>query len=257
MTESKPSGSVRCERSGAVARIVLDAPERHNAVEAADVGAFLAHLDDIEADPAVRVLVVTGSGNRTFCAGASLPQMESGAMSADVFETLTDRLASVGLPTVCALNGSAFGGGAELALCCDFRIGVRGSRMFVPAARLGVCYPLGGLRRYVERLGVSASKELLIAGAEWDAEEMLRRGFLTRLVAPESLVNETDALVTRLADGAPLAVRTMKHLLDGLAGGELDADRAATRMRHVNASEDAAEGLRAAVEGRAPNFKGR
>ena len=78
-------------------------------------------------------------------------------------QTLTDRLAAVRVPVICALNGSVYGGGAEIALCCDFRIGVRGSRLAVPAARLGVCYPLGGLTRYVQRLGLATAERLLVA----------------------------------------------------------------------------------------------
>jgi enoyl-CoA hydratase/carnithine racemase len=83
--------------------------------------------------------------------------MESGEMSGRIFETLTEDLAAVRVPTICALNGSAYGGGTEIALCCDFRIGVSGSRMSVPAARLGICYPASGLRRFVEALGLSTS----------------------------------------------------------------------------------------------------
>ncbi len=257
MSESPNGARVRLEVDGHVARIVLDAPERHNALEAHDLSAFRAHLETIRADESVRVLVVTGTGDSTFCAGASLRQMESGEMSGEVFDTLTDRLATVRVPVICALNGSVYGGGAEIALCCDFRIGVRGSRVAVPAARLGVCYPLGGLTRYVQRLGLATAVRLLVASEEMEAEEMLRVGFLTRLVEPSELDAATEELAARLASGAPLAIQAMKRVLGDVAAGTVDAARAQALIDACTASEDLREGLRARREGRKPVFEGR
>src|SRR5688572_5615558 len=172
---------------GHIARIVLRRPDQHNAIEAHDVARLHAHLQRVESTSDVRVLVLTGSGAATFCAGASLTQIESGEMTGAIFEELADALASVSVPSICALNGSVFGGGVEMALCCDFRIGVEGSRMAVPAARLGICYPLGGIRRYVAALGPGVASRLLLAAEEIDAPEMLGAGFLHQLVAPREL----------------------------------------------------------------------
>ncbi|HUF76356.1 MAG TPA: enoyl-CoA hydratase/isomerase family protein, partial [Longimicrobiales bacterium] len=188
---------------GAVARITLARPEQHNAIEAADVERIHAHLDRIDAEPSVRVLILTGRGP-TFCAGASLREIESGEMTGALFERLTDRLASTRVPALCALNGSVYGGGTEIALCCDFRIGVVGTRMSVPAARLGLCYPVGGLRRYVEALGLGVASRLLLASEEMDAEDMLGVGFLHQLVPEDDLSSAADALAARLASLAPL-----------------------------------------------------
>jgi enoyl-CoA hydratase/carnithine racemase len=248
---------VRLDVTDRVARITLDAPEQHNALGAEDVHAFRSHLDHLEEDGSSRVLVVGGTGPDTFCAGASLPELASGQMTGELFETLTDRLAAVRLPTICALNGSAYGGGAELALCCDFRIGVTGSRLRVPAARLGVCYPVGGLERYVRRLGPSVAKRILVAGDELDAAEMLRVGFLTRLVEPSELAGVTDALADRLAGQAPLAVRAMKRILDAVEAGSLDAAEARALVEACEASDDRREGLEAQRQGREPVFRGR
>ena len=189
----------RLDIDGHVARIVLDRPERHNSLEASDLLRFREHLAEVEGHESVRVLVLTGTGEATFCSGASLAQIESGEMSGQVFETLTHDLAAVRVPTVCALNGSAYGGGAEIALCCDFRIGVEGSRMSVPAGRLGICYPASGLRRYVEVLGPGVARRVMLAAEELDAREMLRVGFLDTLVPAERLPAETDELAARLA----------------------------------------------------------
>lgn len=238
-------------------RITLDRPDKHNALEATDVSALKDVLERCAGDAELRVVVLTGSGERTFCSGASLRQMESGQMSGALFDTLTDRLASLPLPTVARLNGSVYGGGAELALCCDVRIGVGESRLRVPAAELGVCYPPGGLRRYVTRLGLGAASRILLTAEEMDAEEMLRTGFLTHLVNRAVLDDAVDALVERLAGLAPLAVRNMKSIALAIATGTLDVGRAERLVAECARSADLREGLRARREGRAPRFKGR
>lgn len=247
----------RLTTAGPVARIVLDRPERHNALEAADLLRFREQLAEIEADESVRVLVVTGSGQATFCSGASLEQIESGAMSGRVFETLTEDLAAARVPTICALNGSAYGGGVEIALCCDFRIGVTGTRMSVPAARLGICYPASGLRRCMAMLGPTVTRRVILAGEELGDDAMLESGFLDRLVRPEELRPESDRLATRLASLAPLAVQAMKRILHGIALGALDEGEVERLVAQCETSEDLREGLRARREGATPVFHGR
>jgi len=247
----------RLSVEGHVARILLDRPERHNSLGAADLAEFRAHLATVEADPSIRVLVLTGSGDDTFCSGAALDQIASGEMSGRIFETLTSDLAVSRVPTVCALNGSVYGGGTEIALCCDFRIGVHGTRMAVPAARLGICYPASGLARFVDAIGPAATRRVMLAGEELDAQEMLATGFVDRLVAREELSSTTDALAERLASLAPLAIQAMKRILRGIAAGSLDTEEVEALVRRCEASEDLKEGLLARREGRAPEFRGR
>ena len=257
MNASATSDRVRLEVDGDVARIVLHAPEQRNALEADDVAAFRSHVDRVDADEVARVLVVTGSGTKTFCAGASVAQLESGDMSPELFETLTDRLAAARVPTICALNGSVYGGGAEIALCCDFRIGVTGARLSVPAAQLGVCYPVGGLTRFVQRLGITVAQGLLLANEELDGEEMLRVGFLTHLVARSKLRSTTERLTTKLASHAPLAVQATKRLLTQVVSGSVDIEEARALVARCASSSDLQEGLAAKREGREPRFEGR
>jgi enoyl-CoA hydratase/carnithine racemase len=215
-----------------------------------------AHLQRVASESDVRVLVLTGSGRATFCSGASLDQLESGELTPAMFEELADALARVRIPTVCALNGSVYGGGVELAMCCDLRIGVEGSRMAVPAARLGICYPLGGIRRFVAALGQSVTSRLLLAAEELDSSSMLATGFLHRLVPRDELERATSDLSGQLASLAPLAVQSMKRLARGIAIGSLDAAEAEELLDRCARSEDFREGLRARRESRAPLFRG-
>lgn len=242
---------------GHVARITLNRPDRHNALEADDIEAFRTALASVSDDDGIRVLVVTGAGSSTFCAGASLKQLNTGQMSGAVFDTLTDDLASLRVPTICAVNGGAYGGGAEIALCCDFRIGVTTARLSVPAARLGICYPIGGLQRYVERLGLDTARRILVANEELTAPEMLEIGFLHQVVEPKALAETTDAFARRLASHAPLAVQGMKRILGEIAAGTLDEASARETVARCMDSEDLQEGLRAQREGEDPNFRGR
>jgi enoyl-CoA hydratase/carnithine racemase len=241
---------------GHVARIVLRRPGQHNAIEAHDVARLHAHLATVESAPDVRVLVLTGSGQATFCSGASLAQIESGEMTGSMFEQLADALASVRVPSICALNGSAFGGGVELAVCCDFRIGVVGSRIAVPAARLGLCYPLGGIRRYVAALGQGLATRLLVGAEELDDSTMLAAGFLHARVPPHELESATDEIAARLTSLAPLAVQAMKRLVRSVALGVVDADAAAVLIARCADSQDLREGVKARREGRPPLFRG-
>ncbi|HET9948755.1 MAG TPA: enoyl-CoA hydratase/isomerase family protein [Longimicrobiales bacterium] len=256
MTRAAGGAAPRLAIEGPVARIVLDRPEQHNALRAADVSALLAHLDAADADADVRVLVLTGRGG-TFCAGASLDELASGALTPGRFAELTDRLAAARVPVVCGLNGAAYGGGVELALCCDLRVAVQGARAAVPAARLGICYPLGGVRRLVGALGPAVAARLLLADEALEGDELVRTGFVHRIVPPGALDAALDELAGRLAALAPLALQGMKRLLGEARAVRPDEALARRLVERCERSEDLAEGLAARRERRDPVFRGR
>jgi len=251
------TGGIRFERDDHIARVTLDRPDRHNALEAADVDRMVSLLGAVESDETIRVLLLTGAGDHTFCSGASLDQMRTGQMSGELFDTMTDRLATLRVPTVCALNGNVYGGGAELALCCDFRIGVEGMRMSVPAARLGVCYPIGGLTRYVRRLGPGTANRILLAAEDMDGAELFRIGFLTELTTRDALHAAVQSRVDRLAELAPLAVQGMKQIMRAIADGSTDALDVDGIVERCTTSDDLREGINAWKERREPRFEGR
>jgi enoyl-CoA hydratase/carnithine racemase len=130
-------------------------------------------------------------------------------------------------------------------------------RMSVPAARLGICYPASGLRRFVAAIGLSATRRVMLAGEALETEEMLDVGFLDWLVAADDLVSATEELADRLAGLAPLAVQAMKRVLASLRTGDLGDDEIAELVRRCQESEDLREGLRARREGRPAEFRGR
>ena len=249
--------SILYSSSGHVGRLVLNNPERHNALGAEQLQLMQAYLTQVAEDEQIRVLVVTGAGDKTFCAGASLKELSSGDMDGDLFQNTALQLSGLAIPTICALNGNVFGGGVEIALSCDFRIGLEGARLRVPAAVIGICYTLSGIQRFVECLGVTTAKRLLIAAEELDSAAMLETGFLDHLVLPGQLEEVTESMAQRMAGLAPLAVRSMKEILQQAAGAGIDLQRAEELAAICTNSEDLQEGLAAQREKRQARFRGK
>ena len=216
-TAAAADGPPTLDVEGVVATIRLRRPAEHNRIDPDDVAIIRGYLDRrLHRD--ARAVVFTGTGEATFSSGYTI---EAIAARLDRrFEELLDAIEQFPLPTICALNGSVYGGATDLALCCDFRIGVRGSRMFVPAARFGLHYYPGGLRRAVEALGAAQAKRILLTAQTLDADEMLRVGFLTELVDRDALAARVDAYVAALIDCEPRVVASMKRQIRAIALGD-------------------------------------
>jgi enoyl-CoA hydratase/carnithine racemase len=246
--------------SGARATIRLNRPRHLNRLQAEDLGELLKLFDRIEADAAIRVLVLTGTG-RAFSAGYDLNSVAERATSAkeeqsagSAFEVVVNRLEDLAVPTICRLNGGVYGGSTDLALACDFRIGVDTSEMFMPAARLGLHYYRSGIVRYVSRLGADNARKLFLTAEKISAPEMLRIGYLTAMVPMESLDEEVDRLATLLAGNAPVAMAGMKRAINEIARGQLDAAAADQRHRDSMRGAEIKEGIKAFAEKRPPRF---
>jgi enoyl-CoA hydratase/carnithine racemase len=206
------------------------------------------------------VLVLTGTG-RAFSAGYDLNSVAERASSAveeksagSAFEVVADRLEDLGVPTICRLNGGVYGGSTDLALACDFRIGIDSGEMFMPAARLGLHYYRSGIMRYTSRLGVDNAKKLFLTAQKIDAPEMLRIGYLTAMVPADRLDEEVDRLATILAGNAPSAMRGMKRAINEFARGALDEEAADRRARNSMRGDEIKEGIKAFAEKRPPRF---
>ena len=247
------------ELGGARATIRLNRPKHLNRLQADDLDVLLKLFDRIEADPAIRVLVLTGTG-RAFSAGYDLGSIAERAANAQeqtagsAFEVMVNRLEDLAVPTICRLNGGVYGGSTDLALACDFRIGVDSCEMFMPAARLGLHYYKSGIQRYVSRLGVDNAKRLFLTAERIGAAEMLRIGYLTAMVPAEALGEEVDKLVAVLAGNAPVAMRGMKRAINEIARGRLDEEGADRRHRDSMRSAEIQEGIKAFAEKRPPKF---
>ena len=210
--------------AGAAATIRLCRPGAHNRIDPDDIPVLRGQLDAIARRDDVRLLVFTGTGATTFSSGFTIDAIADRLDRS--FENLLDAIEQFPLPTLCALNGSVYGGATDLALCCDFRIGVRGSRMFMPAARFGLHYYPGGLRRYVTALGVAQAKRLFLTAQTLDADEMLRTGFLTELVPKRALAAKVAEYVGALQKCQPTVVTSMKQQLNAIAAGNAGAAQA-------------------------------
>ncbi|WP_368417837.1 enoyl-CoA hydratase/isomerase family protein [Rhodovarius sp.] len=250
-------------RQGAIATLRLNRPRHLNRIEPDDLLALGKLLAEVEADQSLRVLVFTGTG-RAFSAGYHLGDLANRPDAAVTtggpqlsFEDVASLLENLRVPVICRLNGGVYGGSTDLALCCDFRIGVDSMEMFMPAARLGIHYYPSGMLRYASRLGLNNAKRLFLTAERLQAPELLAIGYITQMVPAEGLDAAVDALATRIAAMAPLAVQGMKRGLNEIARGEFDAAGCAARAKASQQSEDVKEGLAAFREKRDPVFQGR
>lgn len=214
------ASSPKLDIDGGVATLRFCRPEEHNRIDPDDLAVLMGHFERVLAEPGVRVLVVTGSGEKTFSSGYTVHAIREHLD--DRLETMLDTLEALPLPVVCALNGSAYGGAIDLALCCDFRIGVRGARMFMPAAKFGLHYYPGGLRRYVTRLGLNVAKKLFLTAQAVGDEEMLRIGFLNELVERAQFDAAVQSYVNAILECEPKVVASMKGFLNQTADGAID-----------------------------------
>lgn len=242
---------------GAVATVTLRRPARRNRLDDDDLDALRAAFAAALAEPAVRVLVLAAEGP-VFSAGYDLASLQGDTRDGPRrFEATVQALEDLPLPTIARLQGSVHGGATDLALACDFRVGVETMELRMPAARIGLHYYGSGLARFAARLGPTAAKRLFLAAPTLDAAALLRLGYLDDCVPPAQLDTAVQAWCEALAAGAPLAVRGMKRSLDDWAAGRFDAAAIREREAVCAASDDLREGLAALRERRTPRFTGR
>ncbi|HEY0956992.1 MAG TPA: enoyl-CoA hydratase/isomerase family protein [Roseateles sp.] len=238
-----------------VARITLRRPRQANRLAVEDLDTLRGFIDAVNADTAVRVLVLAGEG-RHFCSGFDLGAL--GAVDAGArFGELADALEAARPITIARLHGGVYGGAADLALACDFRLAGPAVEMFVPAARIGLHFYAGGLQRFVNRLGLATAKQVLLAGRTLDAAALLGCGYLDQLLVDEATLDAAMAALTeQLLAMAPLALLPMKQHLNAIAAGRLDEQRLAADIVKARDSADLAEGQAAWAGKRPAQFKG-
>ena len=218
---ARPDGPPSLKLTGGVATIRFERPGEHNRIDPDDIAVLRGHLGRIAAEPSLRTVVFRGAGDKTFSSGFTLGAIRERLDRS--FEDLLDAIEDVAVPTIAVVNGGVYGGATDLALCCDWRIGVTGARMFMPAARFGLHYYPGGLRRYVRTLGLAQAKRLFLTGQTLRAPEMLRIGFLTELVPRLQLERTLAATLAAIVQCEPAVVQTMKRQLNAIAAGAAGA----------------------------------
>jgi enoyl-CoA hydratase/carnithine racemase len=239
-----------------VAILTLRRPENANRLEPDDLKAVLAHIDTVNRDPGILVLQIRGEGKH-FCSGYDISSLAAQAGNPIGFEDMANAVEAARPVTIAVIHGGAYGGGTDLALACDFRIGTHATEMFMPAARLGLHYYRGGLERYVTRLGLDTAKRLFLTAERIDARTMRACGFLTDLVTADELEASVERLTDTLAAMAPLALLGMKKHLNTIARGALDVDDLNADIARAAESEDLRQGAAAWAAKRPPKFNGR
>jgi enoyl-CoA hydratase/carnithine racemase len=205
------------EIRGHCATITLNRPSQHNRMDPDDLPVLLAHLAQSVGDPAIKIIVLTASGNKTFSAGYTFDAILN-RLDDRLLEKFFDALERCPKLTIAAMRGSVYGGATDMALCCDIRLGIHGTRLLMPAAKIGLHYYPHGIRRYLQRLGHTAASQLFLTATPIDADTMLRLGFLTELVDEQELDKRVAHYTALAEENAHEAVALMKQSLRDLAG---------------------------------------
>jgi enoyl-CoA hydratase/carnithine racemase len=245
--------------SGAIGRITLRRPQHQNRLHDEDVASIIEVIHGLESNPDVRVVIINAqlrADRPVFSAGYHIGQF-TGANHEARFEEMVDTIESARPVTICALEGSVYGGATDIVLACDFAIAAEDVEMRMPAARLGLHYYPSGLRRYVSRLGLSGAKRAFLTARAMDARAMLAMNYVDEVVARGEFSAAVERLAGDIAALAPLALQETKKSLNEIARGDFDRQRLLERERRTMASEDFAEGRAAFAEKRAPAWRGR
>jgi enoyl-CoA hydratase len=251
------------ELSNGIARITINRPDKLNALN----GTVISELGDavtrIETDAAVRGIILTGSGQKAFVAGADIGELTAqtpmeGKARATLGQQVFRRLERCGKPVIAAVNGFALGGGCELAMACHIRIAAEHAKFGQPEVKLGIGPGYGGTARLPRLVGKGRALELLLSGGMIDAAEAYRIGLVNRVVPADKLLAEAETLLRTILENGPLAIRACLEAVD--AGLETSLDQAllleANYFGLLSATEDMREGTKAFLEKRKPLFKG-
>lgn len=242
---------------GAVATIELSRPSVANRLSPRDLDVLNSHIDTVNQDLNVLVLQIKAQG-KYFCSGYDIGSLgQTDSPSSLYFGQTVDNVERARPVTIAVVQGGVYGGGTDLALACDFRLGSSDANMFMPATRLGLHFYPGGLRRYVTRLGLDTAKRLFLTAEKIDAPEMLRIGFLTDLSQAHELPARAQALIETLIQMAPVPLLGVKSHLNRIANGELDVQSIEALVKQSEQSQDLREGALAFKEKRTARFTGR
>lgn len=246
-----------------IALVVINRPEKLNALDAEIMGELDDALGRVESDPAMRGLILTGAGEKAFIAGADVQELaQATPIEAQQIslrgQRILRRLETLPKPSLAAINGYALGGGLEVALCCTLRVASENARLGQPEVRLGILPGYGGTQRLPRLVGRSRALEMLLTGEPIEAAEAHRIGLVNHVVPQAELLEFSRALLRKILDNAPLAAALIAQAVDlGLSTSLAEGLRfEAAAFGLAAATQDRSEGLRAFLEKRRPVFKG-
>jgi len=255
--------NIRLEFEGAVALLIVDRPQALNALNRQTLNEMMQALRAVAENPQVRSLIVTGSGEKAFVAGADISEMaqfspqQAGEFSG-LGQHVLGQLESLSVPTLAAVNGFALGGGCELALACDLIYASERAKFGLPEVGLGVIPGFGGTQRLARTVGPLRAKELIFTGEPIDAAKAKEIGLALEVLPPDKLLPHCRAVAARIASKGPLAIAQAKRVIQ--EGADRDLRAGAELERHAFStlfgSEDQSEGMQAFRSKRAPNFRG-
>ena len=251
------------ERKGAVAWLTFNRPQARNAMTWAMYDGLVKVIEHVETNPDIRVLVLTGAGDKAFVAGTDISQFKVFANPEDAIayeqrmDTVIGRLEALPRPTIAAIQGYAVGGGASIALACDLRLATPGSRFGVPIARtLGNCLSLNNYARLVDLIGPSRTKELIFLAKMVEAPDAAQIGLVNELVEPEQLHQRAQEVAEQIAANAPLTIQVTKEAVrQVLLYRRPPKDEALILKCYM--SQDFKEGVNAFLEKRKPQWQGK
>jgi enoyl-CoA hydratase len=255
--------NILVERDGAVTTVTVNRPKALNALNPATLTELRHCCESIQPDRGVRCMIITGSGDRAFVAGADIAAMvtmsplEARALARHG-QGLMHQIEQLPIPVIAAVNGFALGGGLELALACDLILAAESAKFGQPEINLGIMPGFGGTQRLARRIGLSAARLLIYSGDMIGADEAQRLGLVNRVVPGAQLLDEAKKLARTLAAKAPVALQQAKAAIN--AGTEIDLDDGCRYEAEAFAvtfgSADRTEGMRAFLEKRQATFKG-
>ncbi len=258
------TANIRLEKRPPLAIVTFDRPKVLNALNTATLAELDTVLDDLAADSAIRAVLLTGSGDRAFAAGADIRELapltaDEGRKFSLRGQAIFRKLENLGKPVIACIHGFALGGGCELAMACTLRIAADNARLGQPEVKLGIVCGYGGTQRLPRLVGRGAALKLLLTGATIDASEALRVGLVDEVVPAALLMQRAETLALEIVANAPLAVAETIRVVDqGLDLPLEDAlDREAAAFGHLCATADKAEGAEAFLAKRPPLWSGR
>jgi enoyl-CoA hydratase/carnithine racemase len=260
-----PTDRMIARKDGAIGWMIFNNPERRNAVSLDMWEAIPVILEAFESDPAIRVIVLAGAGERAFVSGADISEFEERRSTAEtvrhydaVAERASNALHGASKPTVAMIRGWCVGGGVAVAITCDVRIAAEDARG-VPAARLGLGYKMAGVRRLMDLVGPAVTKDIFFTARHYSAADALRIGLVNEVVPTGELEEFVGRYAGMIAENAPLTIAAVKRTVAELLRDpeQRDAKAVAAMIEACFASEDYREGRTAFMEKRPPRFRGR